>query len=215
MMRFALVAVLLIAAALPKTKPSSAPVPAGSPQPAQWNMKTSRMNANMASGKFWAPDHVLLVRTDGSTVDADRADGNYKKHTATLYGHVTMHDTGGTFGLKSGAGVQGRGPATLTADSVHLDEIAHTYDAAGHVHYEQTDSVVDAQKAHLNDATHQLDLRGKVHVIQGDRTLDADHATYNTQTGLGHADKDVTITMPGPSPSIATPKPINIGPKIP
>jgi lipopolysaccharide export system protein LptA len=206
-------AVLLMApAAPPKPQPSSAP------QPPLWDMRTTQMHANMATGEFSAPDHVLLTRADGSTVDADRATGNYKKHQASLYGNVIVKDAGGTFGLRSASAAQGRGPATLTSDELYLDDAAHTYDAKGNVHYVQGDTTVDAQTAHLNDVTHQIDLTGKVHVVQGDRTIDADRATYNTQSGLGEAhaakDGDVIVTMPGPSPSIATPKPLK-APKIP
>ena len=204
-------ALLLLAAVAPRTPPRTQPKAAPT-----WDIKTSQMNANAATGRFSAPNHVTMLRADGSTVDADRADGNYKAHQATLYGHVTVHDAGGTFGLRSASAVQGRGPATLTADKVALDDAAHTYDASGDVHYEQGDTSADAQNAHLNDLTHVLELNGKVHVVQGDRTMDSEHATYNTQTGQGESDKDVTITMPGPSPSIATPKPLTIHkPKIP
>ena len=206
-------AMLLIAAAAPP-KPQPSPAPQGP----VWDMRTTQMHANMATGEFSAPDHVLLTRADGSTVDADRATGNYKMHQATLYGNVIVKDASGTFGLRSASAAQGRGQATLTADQVRLDDAAHTYDATGNVHYVQGDTTVDAQTAHLNDLTHQLDLSGKVHVVQGDRTLDAEHATYNTQSGLGNAltsaGGDVIITMPGPSPSIATPKPLK-APKIP
>lgn len=201
-----LLAMALLAAAAPKAQPPAL----------VWNLKTTQMNANMATGVFSAPNHVLLTRADGSTVDADRANGNYKQHQASLFGHVSVHDAGGTFGLRSASSAQGRGPATLVCDELDLDDAAHAYDAKGHVHYEQGDTKVDAQSAHLNDLTHQLDLAGNVHVVQGDRTLDAQKATYNTQSGLGEANNDVTIVMPAPSPSIATPKPITIkNPKIP
>ena len=212
MTRLVLAAALALVAAAPKAVPSPSPSPAA--QPPEWNLKTAQMNANMATGEFSAPGHVVLTRADGSTVDADRAAGNYKAHQANLYGHVVVHDQSGGFGLRSGSAAQGHGPATLTADELKLDDSAHTYDASGSVHYEQGDTTVDADTAHLNDVSHQLDLNGKVHVVQGDRTLDSDHATYNTQSGLGSAEKDVTVTMPGPSPSIATPKPLKL-PGIP
>jgi len=203
--------IVLVAASAPKKPPAP-----NAPHAPTWDIKTSQMNANMQTGRFSAPNHVTMLRADGSTVDADRANGNYKTHQATLYGHVTVHDAGGTFGLRSAAAVQGRGPATLTADEVALDDAAHTYDASGNVHYEQGSTTADAQSAHLNDVTHRLDLSGKVHVVEGDRTMDSDRATYDTQTGAGESDKNVTIVMPGPSPSIATPKPITIHkPKIP
>jgi lipopolysaccharide export system protein LptA len=205
--------VALIAAAPAKPKPQQASAKVG-----EWNLVTDQLNANLATGQFSAPDHVTMTRTDGSTVVADRATGNYKQHQAQLFGNVTVHDASGTFGLKSAQGTQAssRGPATLSADEVKLDDTAHLYDASGNVHYVQGDTDITAQTAHLNDATHVLDLKGKVHVVQGDRTLDADSATYNTQTGTGEADNNVVVTFPGITPSIATPKPITIkGPGIP
>jgi lipopolysaccharide export system protein LptA len=129
-----------------------------------------------------------------------------------------VHDATGTFGLNSAQGTQAqsRGPATLTADELQLDDKARLYDASGNVHFTQGDTTLDAKTAHLNDATHVLDLAGKVHVVQGDRTLDADRATYNTQIGSGEANNNVLITFPGITPTIATPKPIKIkGPGIP
>ncbi len=220
MMRsIALAAALVLgaAAAAPQRVPNRAPHrPTASAAIGEWNMQTDRLSANMGSGRFSAPDHVTLTRADGSVIQADRATGNYKQRQAALYGHVSLRDTGGTFGLKSAQGAQSRGPATLTADEMHVDDTARLYDAAGSVHYEQGDTSVDAQTAHLNDATHDLNLAGKVHVVQGDRTLYADRAAYNTQTGNGTADSNVTMTFPGITPTIATPKPIVIKkPKIP
>jgi lipopolysaccharide assembly outer membrane protein LptD (OstA) len=198
--------IALLAAAPPQQ-------PAAATKIGEWNLKTDQLTANLMSGSFDAPHHVTLTRADGSVIVADRATGNYKQRQANLFGHVSVHDASGTFGLKS-AGEQPRGPATLTSDELHLDDSSHLYDASGSVHYEQADTNVDAQKAHLNDATHQLDLSGKVHVVQADRTLDANSATYNTLTGAGEADSNVLIQFPGITPTFATPKPLKI-PKIP
>lgn len=204
------VALALIAAA-PHQPKASAKI-------GQWNLVTDQLNTNLLSGQFSAPDHVTMTRSDGSVIQADRASGNYKQHNAALFGSVSVHDASGTFGLNSAQGTQAqsRGPATLTADELHLNDSTHLYDAVGNVHYVQGDTDVTSQTAHLNDATHVLHLTGKVHVVQGDRTLDADSATYDTRTGAGEADSDVVVTFPGVTPSIATPKPIKIGkPKIP
>jgi lipopolysaccharide assembly outer membrane protein LptD (OstA) len=211
-----LAAVTALIAAAPKPQPSQAPN--SSAKVGEWNLVTDQLHANLASGQFSAPDHVTMTRADGSVVQADRATGNYKQQKATLFGNVSVHDAGGTFGLQSAHGTQAssKGPATLTADEVQLDDKAHVYDAKGNVHYSQSDTKVDAQTAHLNDATHVIDLAGKVHVVQADRTLDADTATYNTQTGAGEADNNVIVTFQGITPSIATPKPITIkGPGVP
>lgn len=212
----ALALIVALVAAAPKPHPSAAPNAAA--KVGQWTLVTDQLHANLATGQFSAPDHVTMTRADGSTIQADRASGNYKQQKASLLGNVSVHDTSGTFGLKSAQGTQAssRGPATLTADELLLDDKVRLYDAKGNVHYAQGDTDVDAQTAHLNDNTHVLDLAGKVHVVQGDRTLDADTATYNTQTGTGEASSNVTVTFPGVTPSIATPKPITIkGPAIP
>lgn len=197
-------------AAAPKHAPAPAPSAAPTPQP--WHLLTDQLHANLKSGQFSAPDHVTMTRADGSTIVADRASGNYKQQRAALFGHVTVHDASGTFGLQSAQGTQAssRGPATLTADEVKLDDKSHLYDASGNVHFEQGDTTVNSQTAHLNDATHILNLVGKVHVVQGERTIDAATAMYNTQSGFGEADNNVLITFPGVTPSIATPKPIKI-----
>jgi lipopolysaccharide assembly outer membrane protein LptD (OstA) len=180
-----------------------------------WTLVTTEIEANMKTGAFKAPKHVKMTRADGSVVEADKATGNYKKKQAVLTGNVSVHDASGTFGLKSAAAVK-HDPATLTADTVKVDDVTHLYDANGSVHYAQGQTAVDAQTAHLNDITHRLDLSGKVHVVQGERTLDADTATYNTVTGDGEADGNAMMTFPGAPISIATPKPITLhGPKIP
>lgn len=223
MIRFALAAAALVGVFMPKShvvpKPRAAPQPAAAAKIGEWNLQTDKLDANLKTGAFTAPDHVTLTRADGSVIQADRANGNYKLRQAALSGHVNVHDTGGTFGLKSAQPSnpnQPRGPATLTSDELRLDDAARLYDASGNVHYEQGETKVDAQTAHLNDGTHELDLSGKVHVVRADQTLDADRATYNTQSGDGTAESNVTATFPGAPISIATPKPITIKkPKIP
>ncbi len=216
---------VLTAALLIATLAAAAPARPRTPAPrgaaakvGQWKLVTDQMNANMQSGSFSAPGHVTMTRADGSVIAADRASGNYKQHKATLFGNVSVHDASGTFGLQSARGTQAqsRGPATLTTDELRVDDSTHLYDALGNVHYVQGDTSADAQSAHLNDATHVLNMTGKVHVVQGDRTLDSDRATYDTQTGYGEADDNVTVTFPGVTPTFATPKPISIkAPKIP
>ena len=180
-----------------------------------WTIQTTETDVNLASGAFALPHPLTMTREDGSIVTADRAIGNYKKKRAVLYGHVSVHDANGTFGLQSAQAAHHE-PATLTADTLKLDDATHLYDANGNVHYVQGQTSADAETAHLNDVTHRLDLSGKVHVVQGERTLDAQTATYNIATGDGEADGNAMLTFPGATPSIATPKPIILrGPKIP
>lgn len=204
----------LAAAAPPKhpPRPQASPSPGAPATPQPWKLVTDQLHANLKTGRFSAPHHVTMTRADGSTIVADRASGNYKEQKAALFGHVTVHDASGTFGLNSAQGTQAssRGPATLSADELKLDDKTRLYDASGNVHFTQGDTTLDAKTAHLNDATHILDLAGKVHVVQGNRTLDAERATYNTQIGSGEANQNVVITFPGITPTIATPKPIKI-----
>jgi lipopolysaccharide assembly outer membrane protein LptD (OstA) len=214
MMRRALVIVLMLATLAAAAKP---PRPGGGGvRVGLWDVKTDRMSANLMTGQFAAPDHVTMTRSDGSTVDGDRAVGNFKLKRISLYGNVVIHDQSGSFGLQSGTAAQGKGPATLTADELAVDDLTRLYDARGNVHYEQADTRVDSQTAHLNDKTHRLELSGNVHIVQGDRTLYADRAAYNTKTGDGEADDNVRMEFPGVTPEIATPKPITVkAPKIP
>ena len=213
-MKRAAFAVVLAAATIAAAKTGPAPKPAAIV--GTWNVQASQMSANLGSGQFSVPVHVTMTRADGSTVDGDRAVGNFKRKRIALYGNVVVHDVSGSFGLQSGQSAQGRGPATLTTNQLLVDDRTRLYDARGNVHYEQGDVKVDSQNAHLNDATHVLQLTGSVHIVQGDRLLDADQATYNTQTGHGVAENNVRMEFPGVTPEIATPKPITIkGPAIP
>ncbi len=182
----------------------------------EWNIHTSLVDFNLKTNDFSAPNHVLVTR-DGTTIDADRANGNAKTGQATLYGHVVLHDKNGNLGgLSSTKKASGRGPATLTADKMTIDEKTRIYTAVGHMHYTQADTTADAQSGKLNDITHELDLRGDVHVRQGARSLIADHVLYNTITGQAEADGNVVLRFPSQiRESAPTPKPIVIkNPKI-
>lgn len=187
-------------------KPPKAQPPRAN-QIAGWTLVTEQLDGDSASGDFSAPTHVTLTRTDGSTIDADRATGNYKRHQAQLFGHVKIHDVSGTFGMRSGANAPHE-PATLNCDELRVDGIKRLYDAQGNVHYEQGQTTSDSDSAHLNDIAHKLDLDGKVHLVQGDRTMDTQHATYDTITGDGQATGNVRMEFPGAPVTIATPKPI-------
>jgi len=190
------------------------PNPKSAVQVGGWTLETEQLDGDTQSGDFSSPAKVHLTRSDGSTIDADRADGNYKRHQANLFGHVQIHDVTGTFGMKSGANAPHE-PATLATDELRVDGISRVYEAQGNVHYEQGQSTADSDHARLNDVTHRLDMDGKVRVVQADRTLYADRATYDTVSGHGSADGNVRMEFPGVMPAIATPKPIIIKKKIP
>ena len=205
-------AVLMAALALCAAKPAPPPAPA-----VPWSFLADDVIANVKTGDFSVPGHLQMMRADGSTVEADRAVGNYKRKRAHFYGHVTMHDASGTLGGLSSARNASHVAATLQSDELAIDGIRKLYAATGSVHYVQGPSTADADAAKLNDKTHRLNLNGNVHIVRADRTLDAASAIYNTVTGDGEAVGKVRMVFPsGVHPSLATPKPIVIkNPKIP
>jgi lipopolysaccharide assembly outer membrane protein LptD (OstA) len=169
------------------------------------------MDVNFKSGDFSTPQKLTMTR-GGGDIAADRASGNFKSKSATLYGHVVMHDTEGNFaGLSSTKPAKSKGPSTLTADQVHIDGVGKVYTATGNVHYVQADTTVDADTGILNDISHDLDLKGNVKIVQGDRNMVADHVLYNTISGQAHAEGDVTMQFPSEvNPRVATPKPLHV-----
>ncbi|HTV94085.1 MAG TPA: LPS export ABC transporter periplasmic protein LptC [Verrucomicrobiae bacterium] len=223
----ALVAAALVAAT-PTPIPTRAPAPSASastsasisPKPGPsgdsfqvgvWTVHASLMDVNFKSGDFSTPQQLTMTR-GGGDITADRASGNYKSKSATLYGHVVLHDTEGNFaGLSSTKPAKSRGPSTLTADQVHIDGIGKIYTAIGNVHYVQADTTVDADKGVLNDDTHDLDLTGNVKIVQGQRNMAANHVLYNTISGQAHAEGDVTMEFPSEvTTHVATPRPIHL-----
>ncbi len=211
-------ALVLLAATHPAARPTASPAAKSQAHFTfgEWNIHTALVDFNLKTNDFSAPQHVLVTR-DGTTIDADRANGNAKSGQATLLGHVVLHDQNGNLGgLSSAKKASGRGPATLTADKMTIDEKTRIYTAVGHMHYTQADTIVDAQSGKLNDVTHELDLHGDVHVRQGARSLIADHVLYNTITGQAVADGNVILRFPSQiRESAPTPKPIVIkNPKI-
>ena len=196
---------------VPTAAPPVAPSSGASFNVGIWTVHTSQVDTNWKSGDFSTPNKIQMNREGGDIV-ADRANGNFKVKSATLYGHVVMHDMQGNFaGLSETTPTQSRGPATLTADQIEIDGLAKVYKANGNVHYVQADTTVDADHGTLNDTTHDLQLEGNVHIVQGERNMVADHVRYNTVSGDSHAEGNVTMQFPSQvNPHFATPKPIRI-----
>lgn len=156
----AVLAALLIAAA-PKPPPQGRAVGFGF---SDWNVKTAQLDSNWQSGAFNAPQHITLTRP-GSEIQADRANGNFKTHSATLTGNVVLHDNNGV--LTNFAGQTGsHAPATLTCDNLTIDGVSKTYVATGNVHFIQGSSDVRADRAVMNGITHDLHLYGNVQLQQ-------------------------------------------------
>jgi len=132
-----------------------------------WSMQTSDVVTNVMTGDFTLPAHVSMQRSDGSTVDADRASGNFKRRTIDLNGHVVLHDNGGALGKRVGvnAGKKPK-PATMDCNRLQIDEIANLYVATGAVKYKQGTSVMNADKVVLDNGKHKVHLSGHVKVSQ-------------------------------------------------
>jgi len=184
------------------------------------------LDANNQTANFTVPAPLTLT-CPGRTVNADRAEGNFKRKNTTLFGHVVVHDDRGAGSLANfGTSPQGaQGPATLSTDRLNVDAVSKIYTATGNVHYVQGNRIIDAErgilddnsknmtlytvhfvqgtqtvtasKGFLNDRTHNMDLTGAVRIVDGDRKMDADHVIYNTQTGDLHAQGNVTMRFPG------------------
>lgn len=156
----AILTVILIGAA-PKAPQSRSAVGFGF---SDWNVKTDQLDSNWQTGAFNAPGRILLTRP-GSDISADRANGNFKTHSATLTGNVILHDNNGV--LTNFAGQTGnKAPAMLTCDNLTIDGVTKTYVATGNVHFIQGASDVRADRAIMNGITHDLHLYGHVQLQQ-------------------------------------------------
>lgn len=157
----AMLLVTALLAAAPKPSAQNAAVGFGL---SDWHVQTSQLDTNWQTGAFNVPNHVTLTRP-GSQIEADRATGNFKNHSAILTGNVVLHDTNGV--LTNFAGQTGsHAPATLTCDNLMMDGVSKTYTATGNVHFMQGGSDVRADRAIMNGATHDLHLYGHVQLQQ-------------------------------------------------
>ncbi len=196
--------------ASPSPTPTPSPEPSGSPD--AWVVHYTTADFNAKSGDFSIPNHVTITRTSGD-VTADRASGNGKKHLASFFGNVVVHDINGAFGTHMGASANG--PTTLTTDRLDIDDAAKQYTATGNVHYTHNNTTADADAGLLDDKAHLLKLDGHAVVVQPPKSMKADHMTYDTLTGDVHAESapkaGVVIIFPGgPGPVMVPAKTITI-----
>ncbi len=129
-----------------------------------WHVTTGELNANWQSGTFTTPGRIVLTRP-GSDIQADRAQGNWKSHQATLTGHVVLHDSNGVLTKFAGQN-NSSAPATLTCENLTIDGTTKTYVATGNVHFLQGGSEVRADRAVMNGITHEINLYGNVQLSQ-------------------------------------------------
>lgn len=160
----------ILAASLAAVLIAAAPKPPPAQSPAvgfgfsDWHVATGQLDTNWQSGAFNTPGHITLTRP-GSQIQADRANGNFKTHSATLTGNVVLHDNNGVLtGFTGGSG--GHAPATLTCNVLTIDGTNKSYVATGNVHFIQGRSDVRADRAVMNGFTHDLHLFGHVQLQQ-------------------------------------------------
>jgi lipopolysaccharide export system protein LptA len=146
-------------------------------------IETDLTNWNQQTGDFSMPHRVRFARpgTDGT---ADRATGNSKDGTITLYGHVVVHDSGGalqSLGGKTPAGA-GAMPATLTCDKLAIDSKGKIYTATGNVHFSQDGRTGSADRGTLDRNSNVLHLEGNVVLSDSGSTMTGSSVTDNLTT---------------------------------
>jgi lipopolysaccharide export system protein LptA len=175
-----------------------------------YRVETDEISYKGSNGDFTMPHKVTFSRP-GSDGTADRAEGNQKRGTVSLYGNVVIHDNGNApeAGAQADEYAKG-GPATLTCDQLDVDSKAKVYIAIGHVHFEQGSRKADAERGVLNRTTGMLRLEGNVRTVDGASSLTAQNLDYNTNTKHVEANgKPIVIKqpVPTPEPGSATPTP--------
>jgi len=179
----ALAAFVLLATTAGPARGAPPPHPGGqgSVETPDYHIDTNRARYRLDSGDFTMPEKVHLTRP-GTDAIADSAHGNSKLGTATLIGHVVVHDSGTAPEAAGVAPYRGAGPATLTCDQLDIDARAKLYTAMGHVHFMQGPSTGTSDKAVLNRSNGNLHLEGDVHLTQNGSTITAQSIDYNLIT---------------------------------
>ena len=202
----------------PKDKPgrSASPGPSAAPARASrssletpfYKVETDEITYK-GNGDFTMPHKVTFSRP-GSDGTADRAEGNDKRGTVSLFGNVVLHDNGNAPEANSDDEYAKGGPSTLTCDQLDVDSKTKIYTAIGHVHFEQGARKADAERGVLNRGTGMLRLQGNVKTVDGESSLAAQNLDYNLNTKRVEANgKPIVMKQPVPSPEpgSATPSP--------
>ena len=171
---------------------SSAP---GSFQTPAYRIETDETQANFNTGDFTMPHKVRFYRP-GTDAIGDRAQGNSKRGTVSLFGNVVVHDSGNA-SEAGDAAYKGSGPATLTCDQLDVDSKARVYTATGHFHFTQGTRSGSADKAALDRTAGMLHLEGNVHVADNGENMSGNIVDYNLNTKEVHAyGKPIELTQP-------------------
>jgi lipopolysaccharide export system protein LptA len=149
-------------------------------QTAAYRIETDETQANFNTGDFTMPHKVRFYRP-GTDAIGDRAQGNSKRGTVSLFGNVVVHDSGNA-SEASDAAYKGSGPATLTCDQLDVDSKARVYTAIGHFHFTQGVRTGSAERAALDRNAGTLHLEGNVHLTDNGSTISANIIDYNLNT---------------------------------
>jgi lipopolysaccharide export system protein LptA len=190
-------------------------------QTAAYRIETDETKANFNTGDFTMPHKVRFYRP-GTDAIGDRAQGNSKRGTVSLFGNVVVHDSGNA-GEAGDAAYKGSGPATLMCDQLDVDSKARVYTATGHFHFTQGTRSGSADKATLDRTAGTLHLEGGVHVSDNGQSMSGDVVDYNLNTKEVHAygkpiemSQPVQQSAPGPRqppPARRTPAPRKTTPR--
>jgi lipopolysaccharide export system protein LptA len=202
----------------PAPPPSAIPSPAASASPAppgkaaldtpEYRIETDDISRK-GNGDFTMPHKVAFSRP-GSDGTADRAEGNDKRGTVSLFGNVVIHDNGNAPEAGSQDEYAKGGPSTLSCDQLDVDSKSKIYTAIGHVHFSQGARDMVGDRGVLNRKTGMLHLDGNVKTKDGESTMTARTMDYNLNTKRVEADgKPIVIKqpVPTPEPGSATPTP--------
>ncbi|MDB5071582.1 MAG: hypothetical protein JWM87_2693, partial [Candidatus Eremiobacteraeota bacterium] len=192
-----------------KHKPGRSAAPGPSPAPGAaakssletpfYKVETDEITYK-GNGDFTMPHKVTFSRP-GSDGTADRAEGNDKRGTVSLFGNVVLHDNGNAPEANSDDEYAKGGPSTLTCDQLDVDSKTKIYTAIGHVHFEQGARKADAERGVLNRNTGMLRLEGNVKTVDGESSLAAQNVDYNLNTKRVEANgKPIVMKQPVPSP---------------
>ena len=175
---------------------------------AEYRLETDEF-VHKDNGDFTMPHKVAFSRP-GSDGTADRAEGNTKRGTVSLFGNVVIHDNGKAPEAGSDDEYAKGGPSTLTCDQLDVDSKSKIYTAIGHVHFTQGARDMVAERGVLNRKTGMLHLDGHVKTKDGESSMVANNMDYNLNTKRVEANgKPIVIKqpVPTPEPGSATPSP--------
>lgn len=155
------------------------------------SMDSQEVHYNTVTGNLLVPVSVTGRSADGD-FRADRASGDQRSGTFSLFGNVVAHKLGGI--SKNG---KSHDTVTLQCDQLDITSQTKEYNASGNVRVSQANRIISAPHLALNDTTHVATMTGGVHGQElPDRTFDAAQLIYNTETEDFKALGGVRVTFP-------------------